>query len=169
MSERNYSFEALAEVTGTDWNAGRGELNIALKSIRAQCDISDDYLLAAEIHERAKMYRQAMPDVMLTPTALAKHWKRVFEEAERPKGTNLSAVTECQICGGDRFVTVEMRKPVQSQWMREHGITPPVSAGSEVVAPCPSCNAKANSEFRRYDGSLARPLDPAKTRELMER
>lgn len=172
MSERNYSFEALAEVTGTDWKAGRGELNAALKSIREQADIPDDYLLAAEIHERAKMYRRAMPEVMLTPTALAKHWVRVFEEANRTPAlaSNRSApVSECVTCGGDRFVVVGTRPPLQSPWMKEHGITPPANASIEEMAPCPDCNAAANTEFRRFDGSIVRPLDPAKTREMMSR
>ena len=87
--ERDYAFEALAEVTGTDWTTGRGELNAALKSIRAQSEVEDSYLLGAEIHERAKMYRSLMPDILCTPSALAKHWKRVFEETQqRPKFSN---------------------------------------------------------------------------------
>jgi hypothetical protein len=88
---RDYSYEALAEVTGTDLEAGRGQLNAALKSIREQSEISDSYLLADEIHERAKMYRRLMPDALLTPTALAKHWKRVYEENMKVRGSNLSA------------------------------------------------------------------------------
>lgn len=92
---RNYSWEALAEVTNSDWDAARGELSIALKSIKQQSDVEDDYLLADEIHERARMYRSVMgDDVLLTPTALAKHWKRVAEESQRkrrPQGTNLTA------------------------------------------------------------------------------
>ena len=83
LKAREYDFEALAEVTGTDWTAGRGELNAALKSIRAQSEVTDSYLLSAEIHERAKMYRALFPNVALTPSALAKHWKRVFEETQR--------------------------------------------------------------------------------------
>ena len=82
--KRDYAYEALAEVTSTDMNAGRGELNAALKSIREQSEIADSYLLSAEIHERAKMYRHLMPDVLCTPSALAKHWKRVHEET-RPR------------------------------------------------------------------------------------
>lgn len=84
MRERDYAYEALAEVTATDMQAGRGELNAALKSIREQSEIQDSYLLSAEIHERAKLYRSLMPNVMLTPSSLAKHWKRVFEES-KPK------------------------------------------------------------------------------------
>ena len=78
--ERDYAYEALAEVTATHPSEGRGQLNAALKSIRAQSEIEDSYLLSDEIHERAKMYRSLFPDVALTPTALAKHWVRVFEE-----------------------------------------------------------------------------------------
>ena len=80
--ERNYCYEALAEVTATDWETGRGQLNAALKLIRAECEIEDDYLLSVEIHERAKMYRVVFENAALTPTALAKHWKRVKEETK---------------------------------------------------------------------------------------
>lgn len=80
---RNYSFEALAEVTNTDWKVGRGQLNTALKAIHEQTEETDDYLLSCEIHERAKMYRAVFPNAALTPTALAKHWKRVYEETHR--------------------------------------------------------------------------------------
>ena len=83
MRERNYAYEALAEVTSTDMNIGRGQLNAALKSIRQQSEIEDSYLLSCEIHERAKMYRALMPNVMLTAPALAKHWKRVHEETKK--------------------------------------------------------------------------------------
>jgi len=77
---RDYAYEALAEVTSTDQGVGRGQLNAALKQIREQAEIPDSYLLAAEIHERAKMYRALFENAALTPTALAKHWKRVKEE-----------------------------------------------------------------------------------------
>jgi hypothetical protein len=80
---RDFAYEALADVTGTDWTTGRGELNAALKSIREQSEIEDSYLLASEIIDRAKMYRVAMPDVILTPSALAKHYLRVRQEVER--------------------------------------------------------------------------------------
>lgn len=80
MTQRDYAFEALAEVSATNWETGRGELNAALKSIRFQSEIEDSYLLAAEIHERAKMYRLVFEGAALTPSALAKHWKRVKEE-----------------------------------------------------------------------------------------
>ena len=91
MSERDYAFEALAEVTGTDWNVGRGQLNAALRDIRAQSEIEDGYILGAEIHERAKMYRRVFPDIALTPNALAKHWVRVEMESSKKRGANLHA------------------------------------------------------------------------------
>lgn len=80
---RDYAYEALAEVTATHPDEGRGQLNAALKSIRTQSEIEDSYLLSDEIHERAKMYRALFPDVALTPTALAKHWERVYAETQR--------------------------------------------------------------------------------------
>jgi hypothetical protein len=96
-SEREYSFEALAEVTNTDPEIGRERLNAALRDIRAQepalASIENSYLLGAEIHERAKMYRRVFEDTALTPNALSKHWLRVKEEASKKKrgGTNLHA------------------------------------------------------------------------------
>jgi hypothetical protein len=171
MATRDYPFEALAEVTGTDWTAGRGELNAALKSIREQAEIEDDYLLADEIQARAKLYRQVMPEVMLTPSALAKHWLRVFEEANRKPAVasnQNAAATRCATCGGDRFVLVSRRPAVQSQWMKEKGIEVPESEGFEEYAACPDCNT-TDTTFHRHDGSVARALDPGKVREMMNR
>ena len=97
--ERDYAYEALAEVTGTDMNVGRGELNAALRDIRtahpALASTEDSYLLSAEIHERAQMYRGVFEGAALTPTALSKHWLRLPEEAKKLKrgGTNLHADT----------------------------------------------------------------------------
>jgi hypothetical protein len=80
---RDYAYEALAEVTSTDMSVGRGQLNAALRDIRIQePELTDSYLLSAEIHERAKMYRVVFSDVALTPTALAKHWHRVKAEVK---------------------------------------------------------------------------------------
>ena len=80
---RDYAYEALAEVTSTDQNVGRGQLNAALRDIRKQePDITDSYLLGAEIHDRARMYRAVFQVAILTPTALAKHWHRVKAEAK---------------------------------------------------------------------------------------
>ena len=168
---RDYAYEALAEVTSTDMTVGRGELNAALKSIRDQADIPDSYLLADEIHARAKMYREAMPEVMLTPSALAKHWLRVYEEAQKkpPLRTNQAApATACPTCGGDRFVVYSLRKPVQSQWMKDRGIEPSEDM-IEEMAPCPDCNAKVNTEFYRVDGTTARSPDAGQVRDRLSR
>jgi len=93
-AKRDYAYEALARVTNSDQNAARGELNAALKSIREQSEIEDSYFLADEIHERAKMYRAVMGDALLTPTALAKHWLRVFEESKRLRATGVNRSAE---------------------------------------------------------------------------
>lgn len=166
MAERDYAFEALAEVTGTDWNTGRGELNAALKSIREEAEVDDAYLLADVIHERAKMYREVMPDVLLTPSALAKHWKRVLEESgrkNRPQAYNRPApLVDCSICGGDRFVVYAKRKPLTTAWMHEHGIEANEQEMIEEMAPCPECNLPA------YAG-LKRAPDPARVREMLSR
>lgn len=168
--ERDYAYEALAEATDADQNANRGELNVALKSIREQCEIEDSYLLADEIHVQARRYRAVMGDeVLLTPTALAKHWKRVGAEATRtPRATNQAAVSdECATCDGDRFVLVATSAPTQTMWMRLRGLV--VSdERSEQYAPCPDCNALVVST-RRPDGSRFVTPDAAKTRDLMER
>ena len=62
-------------------------MNAALKDIRAQepalASIEDSYLLGAEIHERAKMYRAVFENAALTPNALAKHWQRVKAETHK--------------------------------------------------------------------------------------
>jgi hypothetical protein len=149
---RDYAYEALAQVTGSDQTQARGELNGALKSIREQSpEITDSYILADEIHTRAKMYRQVMPDVMLTPSALAKHWLRVFEERAQRKtrGVNLqSESTACPTCGGDRFVLVQVQP--------------------EGYAPCPDCHGSVDASFWRTDGTRAVPPDPARVREMMK-
>ena len=158
---RDFAFEALAEVTGTDWTAGRGELNAALKSIREQTEVEDAYLLGDLIHTRAKMYREVMPDVMLTPTALAKHWRRVLEESahrNRTQAVNRTAqTTACKTCGGDRFVTVRLRPAHNPNSTEEY----------EEVAPCPDCNP-VNVDYTRFDGSRFRGMDPAAVREALK-
>jgi hypothetical protein len=141
MPERNYSFEALAEVTDTDWNAGRGELNAALKSIREQePQLTDDYLLSCEIHDRAKLYRQTMGEgVLLTPSALAKHWRRVLEQQPKPVTVNAPTAPSaygCDTCHGDKLVLFSVRDP-----------------GFEMYVPCPQCNANADTTFWRPDGT----------------
>src|SRR5262245_52456778 len=153
MAARDFAFEALAEVTNTDWEAGRGELNAALKSIKLQePDIHDSYLLSCEIHDQAKRYRLVMgQEILLTPSALAKHWKRVKEQAPKPRPTTISPVTpqplECGTCGGNKIVFVS----------------------DELTAPCPDCNSGANADFWRADGSRHATPDSQVVRARMER
>ena len=168
--ERDYAFEALADVTGTDWNTGRGIINTALKSIKEQTEIEDSYLLADLIHDRAKMYREAMPEVILTPPALAKHWRRVLEESERKKkvvSTNRAAHTSgCVTCGGDRFVLVRLRPQKPTAWMLEHNIKPSATEFHEEYAPCPDCGTPVS--YTQFDGRPFRSMDPAAAREALQ-
>lgn len=171
MAARDYAFEALAEVTATDWTTGRGELNKALQSIREESEVTDSYILADLIHERARLYREVMPDAILTASALAKHWKRVFEESSQrrkaARGTNLAAYTACETCGGDRHVLVALRRPAGSPDMQRRGNTPSPDEMHEEYAPCPYCNSAANTYFDRPDGTKFRSPDPGAVREMM--
>jgi hypothetical protein len=74
---------------------------------------------------------------------------------------------ECETCNGNRFVVVYLRKPVTTKWMEEHGIQADEEAMIEEMAPCPDCNADANTAFRRPDGTETRTMDPARVRELL--
>jgi len=178
MNERakDYAYEALAEVTATDMNGGRGELNMALKLIREQApEVADDnFLLSEMIRARAVMYRSVMGDVLLTPTALAKHWQRVFEEAEHRKGlgaTNQASTksAECATCGGDWFVVVATRKPMMSPLLLERGVKPVVGELFEEVAPCPDCGQGIDTTRRAANGRLIECPDPVRVREMMSR
>lgn len=168
MATRDFAFEALAEVTNTDWETGRGELNAALASIKKQePDIHDSYLLSCEIIDRAKMYVVVMGDeILLTPSALAKHWKRVREQMpkSRPsispvvpsRGEGTLGPSVCETCDGDKMVVVAIRTAPHSD------------SGFEEMAPCPECNSGANADFWRGDGSRFTSPDPAMTRMRMQ-
>jgi hypothetical protein len=170
-TKRDYAFEALAEVTGSDWTANRGELNAALQSIGLQepQHEPDSMALADEIHKRAKMYRSVYPDLVLTPPALAKHWRRVLEESERqakPKATNQhSQATKCELCSGDRFVLVATRPAKSTAWMEERKRKP--NGEMEEYAACYICNSDANVSFSRPDGSRFVGPDPARAKQML--
>jgi hypothetical protein len=162
MAARDFAFEALAEVTNTDWKEGRGELNRALKSIREQePEILDGYLLSCEIHDRAKMYHVVMgEEIILTPSALAKHWKRVKAEMPKTRPTispspAADGKAVCQTCNGDKLVLVSTR------------VAPSSNSGFDEYAPCPDCNSHADADFWRADGSRFTSPDPALTRVRM--
>lgn len=157
---RDFAFEALAEVTSTDWEVGRGELNSALRSIKEQePEIFDNYLLSVEIHDRAKLYVELMGEgIPLTPSALAKHWKRAKEQQPKaPVPTYQSLGTEytpffCSTCEGHRMVRVRPA-PDEDQSLDQY-------------APCPDCNQSANAGFWRWDGTR---FDPPRADEVKAR
>ena len=160
--ERDYAYEKLAETTGTDMTVGRGELNAALKSIRQQSDRTGEDL-AREIADRVRVYRQIMPAVILTPSALAKHWRRC--ETTPNTATNRSTtITTCRTCGGDRFVVYQLRAPQQSSWMHERGIVP--TGSPEETVCCPDCNSAADASYWLH-GRKMTPPDPAQVRERL--
>ena len=114
---RDYAYEALAEVTGTDQGVGRGSLNAGLRDIRAQepALASDSYLLSSEIHDRAKMYRQVFPEMALTPNALAKHWQRVKDESQKVRGSNLTAERNSSLPGSRRQENLNAAREAMNQ------------------------------------------------------
>jgi len=163
MAARDFAFEALAEVTNTDWETGRGELNKALSSIKQQePDIHDSYLLSCEIIDRAKMYAVVMGDeILLTPSALAKHWKRVREQMPKPRPSispspGVGGTPVCETCDGDKLVVVATRTAPHSD------------SGFDEYAPCPDCNSGANADFWRADGSRFTSPDRELTRMRMQ-
>lgn len=80
---RDELFEAIAEECEIDWHgltpAARGPLNKATVQIRATGATPDDVRL------RAANYRERMPDVVLSPMALAKHWPGLATGKPKPR------------------------------------------------------------------------------------
>jgi len=150
---RDYSFEAMAEVTGADLtqltNDERGRINKALKELRVF--IEDDYILADAIYEHAKAYKIVYPEIALTPQALTGQWSSILEKAGQKTKPRLTASPSvavpppgrrvCETCEGDRMVFMGTRD------------------GNEEWAPCPDCNSGANADFWRADGSRHRSPD----------
>lgn len=64
----------------------------------------------------------------------------------------------CPTCKGDLAVVVALRYDTDS---REPGME------VEEYAPCPDCNANADTSFRRPDGSLVQSPDPYRVREML--
>ena len=155
MSTRDFCWEAMVEVTGANPDEERGAINAALKAIRKlEPELAvDNYLLSVEIHERAKLYHETMGEgVVLTPSALAKHWVRVLEQRPKPATINPPATHDSRgcVCGGDKIVFVGTN-----------------AQGHDETAPCPTCNADAKTDFWRHDGTRFRIMDPATVRMRM--
>lgn len=115
------SFEALCQVCSIDWQGAitsdeRGRVNAALKQLRAI--YPNDLTLPMMIHERASAYRQAYPEMPLTPQALTGNWSTVLDLAasarerekekvkEQRKVTNAHARNGCETCQDDHAVIV---------------------------------------------------------------
>lgn len=77
-------------------------------------------------------------------------------------------VEVCKTCSGNRFVVVALRKPQATDWMKKHGLQVPSEEMTEEYAPCPDCAGNVDASFRRFDGSLAVPPDPAAVRKLLQ-
>ncbi len=157
--ERDLSFESLAEATGATVASERGALNAALKMIREEEPDLADEDLALLIRLRADDYRKVYPEMACTPTALAKHWNRIFQAVEERSQTKRAAAKEepiyvCRTCGGDRIVTVSYRQSSN-----------PLSPYEEV-APCPDCGTGKVSWWR-YDGTHRQTPDPEEVRRLL--
>lgn len=161
--ERDLSFEKLAEVCGIDITAltptARGALNKALSDIRSATSELDDGELALVIEAKASTYRRVMPEVFLTPTALAKHWPNLdgMLEAQQAPVTYVSHDRAyCSTCEGLRFVHAFFRRPQLTQemvalsqrpkakppapWLLNPKLYEEERHGSDVMMPCPDCN-----------------------------
>jgi len=159
-------FEAICEVCGWDWHnlteTERGRANVATKELRTMYGEAEA-VVPMMIHERATAYREVYPEMPLTPQALTGNWSTVIEEAERLRKmsqeklreqrrvTNAHARSGCTTCGDDHIVIVGQD-----------------SNGNDLSAPCPDCAGNTDTSYwverRKVVG-----MDPAKTREMMER
>jgi hypothetical protein len=167
--ERDYAYEALAEVTNYHQNTNRGELNAALKLIREMTPELNSEELAIVIKSQGARYRAVMPNIVMSPGALAQHWTHVAAEAQKQRGQTNQSVEQfgCPTCQDDRMVVVSQRKPMTTRWMTDHKITAHEEHMIEEVAPCPDCNASADTVMRRFDGRVLRCPDANRVREMM--
>jgi uncharacterized protein with PIN domain len=151
----DHSFEALVAATSATVSAERGALNAALKVIRNAEPELEDEDLALLIKLRADAYRRAFPEMALTPTALAKHWDRVLQEAPKPTYQEVRH-DRCRVCEGHKMVLVRQ------------SASPNPRSPYEEWAPCPECNPTVSGNYWRWDGTRHQVLSPAEVRELIE-
>jgi hypothetical protein len=146
---RDLAFEALCEIWGVEdyrviTRDQRGRVNAALQQLREVHPELDAHELSLVIRARAKNWSSLYPEIKLTPQALTTHWASL-EEAPRPTPipqTNASVLRDCRTCGGERFLLVRLRAPVQTAWMRSKDIEPNLKVpGQEEYRRCPTCNA----------------------------
>lgn len=171
--KRDLSFEKLAEVCGVEISSltptSRGAMNRSLAEIRTATPDLDDAELATVIEHKARLYRKAMPEVFLTPTALAKHWPQLegmIEQQQAPVAYVSHDRTICSTCDGLRFVLAYYRRPQPTAWMASVAERPkakPIAAwlldpslydeerhGHEVMTPCPDCNVVGQALVKDY-------------------
>jgi len=189
---RDISFETLAEMCGMDIKQltrdARGQLNGALAQIREATPDLEDLELALVIEGKAKAYRASMPDVLLTPPALAKHWASLDAMFARTRSypQHDREPHECDACGGLRFVLVGYREPKPSTWQllmstakqemgRPHPAHRRLEDGHEVYSPCPTCSPAmlqvVTEHLARFDRMHGHVLysPPAETLEALGR
>jgi len=158
--ERDYSFEAFVDVCNADieklTKSERGRINRALAELRELQ--ADDYLLSAEIYEKAKFWRELYPEIALTPQALTGVWSSVEEKAKEARRARqviapppVVTAAGCETCRGHKMVFLGTRE------------------GNELWAPCPDCNQSADTSFWRVDGTRFTTPDPGQVRQMMTR
>lgn len=162
---RDEAFEALCNVCSIDWQGEitsdqRGRVNAALKQLRTI--YPDDLALPMMIHERASAWAVVYPDIPLTPQSLTGNWSSIIQaaeqtheqlkrrEVEKRKVTNAHARRGCTTCGDDHFVSVGFD-----------------ANGYEQTAPCPDCGPSGDASYWVQRRKIE-PMDPAKTREMMD-
>jgi len=160
---RDYSFEALVDVTGAELSAltqdERGRINRALKQLRELQP--DDYLLADQIHARAQLWHELYPEIALTPQALTGVWSSIEEKVGQLRKAQVKTVNApmrleaCETCDGDKMVLVATRTSANER------------SGFEEYAPCPDCNSSADADFWRSNGTRFLVPDPGRVREMM--
>jgi predicted nucleic acid-binding Zn-ribbon protein len=159
-------FEAMCQVCGIDWKGAitpdqRGRVNQAIKQLRSVYR-DEEAVLPMMIHERAAAWKVVYPNIPLTPQSLTGHWSSILPAAEQVRQrqqetkaqqrreTNAHVKRGCPTCGDDHFVSVGYD-----------------SSGNELTAPCPDCNTNSDATYW-VDRRKIEPMDPAKTREMME-
>ena len=159
-------FETICEVSGYDLGSltkdERGRANAATKQLRDLYGEAEQ-AVPMMIHERVTAYRECYPDMPVTPQAITGNWSTIVAyaetvrekakeaERERRRVTNAQARSGCTTCGDDHVVIVGQD-----------------ANGHDLSAPCPDCNPHANATFW-VERRKVEPMDPAKTREMLER
>lgn len=131
-------------------------------------DATADLWLSALLPGDAEITTKAVAELSKTmhyPPKIADLRERI---AMLTPKMNQADERDCPTCNGDRYVLVGTRQAQQSVWMKQKGIELPEGPGMEEYAPCPDCNTTVDASFRRADGRMVEPLDPALVRERLQ-